>query len=315
MNKSRIEIIDYMKAIAIIFVIFDHIGIVSTNNFFYCFFIRMAVPIFMTLSGYTFCVANERKESLKELYELKKIFKNIVRFIFPALLSCIFVMIWEPNNKSLFKTFIMGGYGPGSYYPILMVQFVFVCPLLYRYVKDRKSILVTIFLCIFFEILTNVLHMNPGVYRILLYRYIIYIVGGMIIYRMKDDISIRVKFSIFICGVLYIIMIKEGYKPVIFKSWSNTAMPVAMYVVPIVYTIIRKYYFFSIKNIVGNILGTIGKASYHILFAQIIMRKLWEQIGNDSFVSVVSICLFSSLILGVMLWKIEDKFIFKKFIK
>ena len=44
----------------------------------------------------------------------------------------------EINIQSVFKAFIAGGQGPGSYYTPVLVQFVFIFPLIYFIVDKMK---------------------------------------------------------------------------------------------------------------------------------------------------------------------------------
>lgn len=305
-DSNRIEVIDYLKAVAIIFVILDHIGIVSNDNVLYCFGIRMAVPIFMTLSGYTFSIAYSKANGIKEMYSWTFIKNKLFRFIFPALLTCIMICIIEGENTNVLMRFIMGDYGPGSYYPMLMIQLVLIFPILFLALRNRKNIWMIVLLCILFEVMSFSIQMNNTVYRILVFRYVMYIVGGIIIFQ-EQRFSLKVLVSFFAIGCLYIYAVKLGYEPYIFKNWSNTAAPVALYIVPVIYLVIGKFKTLHIGNVIGKICGNIGKASYHILFAQILTRKLLMSIGNASFFYIILIRLILSIILGLIFWKIESK--------
>lgn len=306
---NRIEIIDYLKAIAIVFVILDHMGIISNDSVIYCFGIRMAVPIFMTLSGYTFSISYAKVNGIKEMYSWRFIKNKLVRFIFPALLTCIVICAIEgANNTNVFVRFIMGSYGPGAYYPALMIQLVLIFPIMSLVLRKNKNIWIIMLLCILFEVISFKTQMDNGIYRLLIFRYIMYIVGGIIIFQGKS-LSLKVLAPAFMLGCAYIYAVKLGYEPYIFKNWSNTAAPVSLYIVPVIYLVIKKFYGLHIDNFIGKIGRNIGKASYHILFAQILTRKLWISIGNDSFLNAIFIQLILSIILGLIFLKTESMLI------
>lgn len=250
--------------------------------------------------------------NLSEMYSKNNIQKRLVRFMLPALLTCMVVWVFEGKGESLFWTMIKSDYAPGSYYPVLMLQLVFIFPLLYQMLKNNRNIWIVLCICVILELISSLIQLDNKIYRLLIHRYIMYIASGIIIFQRKK-ISYKALVFMLITGCIYIFAVKEGYKPYIFRNWSNTATPVVLFVLPIMYIIIDKFSLFYIKGIVGKILEIMGSASYHILFAHIITLKIWKSIGNDSFVNVIGICVVLAVILGVIFWKIEDKFVMKWF--
>lgn len=306
MGKKRIILIDYLKAIAILFVILDHIGIAPSQSLVYCFGIRMAVPIFMVLSGYTFALSYEKQKSLKEMYSWKFLRGKLERFLVPAVVTCAFM--WCINgNKSFFKMFFWGGYGQGAYYPGLMLQMLLIFPIMLKMLECKSvNVLIIVAVNVVLEVAAWLFEINNSLYRITIFRYITYIAVGILIFKgIKFTIwSLAVSFFL---GVIYIYMIgRMGYQPYIFKNWSNTALPVVLYIFPIMYFLLNKMKDFNICGVVGKCLEVIGKASYHILFAQMFTRVMWVKFGSIEFWSVIFIRGVVSIVLGVIFWKMEN---------
>ena len=60
MEKKRIELIDYLKAICVTMVIFTHYDWSEKCTPLFTMFINMAVPVFMILSGYNFAMSGKK---------------------------------------------------------------------------------------------------------------------------------------------------------------------------------------------------------------------------------------------------------------
>lgn len=70
-TAKRVAIIDWAKAVCIIFVIMNHSGRFDRyNDIFFLLAIDTAVPVFMILSGYTFAMKNWDVDR-KKMYERK----------------------------------------------------------------------------------------------------------------------------------------------------------------------------------------------------------------------------------------------------
>lgn len=309
MNKAeRIDIIDYLKAIAILFVIFDHIGLFPIDSILYCFMVRMAVPIFMTLSGYTFAMSYTKKKSFRDMYDWSFVKGKLFRFLTPAVVACIIIWLVSGKKDNVLQMLLTGGYGPGSYYPGLMLQLLLIFPILLKVLEGKKgNLLVIIAVNILWEISAWMFQFNDTIYRILIFRYITYIALGILLYAGIRLPVWSLVFS-FCCGVLYIFAIgRWGYQPYIFRNWSNTALPVALYIFPIMYLFLNKMEHFKIDGFIGECFTTIGKASYHILFAQMFTRIIWQEYGGINFWSVIFIRVIGSVVLGVVIWECENR--------
>ena len=132
-NINNLQLINHIKALCIIFVIIDHCSLLNGADPIYLFFVRMAVPIFIFISGYNYSQSFEKRNAV--LYSFAYIKRKVLRFLIPAIITCtlyIFLIILNGNIVSfeyVLTTFFYGYYGLGAYYCNIMLQFIFVFPL------------------------------------------------------------------------------------------------------------------------------------------------------------------------------------------
>lgn len=100
MSEQRIDIIDYLKAIAIIFVIVNHANILSKTNPIFLYMIDVAVPIFLILSGYVYCFKEWNNELLTN-YRRGKLLKQIKRFTTPLVPALFAYSFYELKFKNI----------------------------------------------------------------------------------------------------------------------------------------------------------------------------------------------------------------------
>ena len=303
---QRNRFIDVAKGIAIILVIFNHYEWTKTsvfNTHLYHFVINMAVPVFMLCTGYVTAVSFEAKNiTLKDAYTKKSLLPKLSRYVMPFVwyyaLETILTLVFVNNgylqyiynldfayNAGYSKTptfigtivfFFAGGRGQhGTYYFPVIIQVAFMIPLIYKVVKKHKyGIYVCFLVNLALEILKNfigILIVNPkiphGAYRLLAFRYIFVIALGCYMYIYREKIGKWYKWAaLSAVGAGYIYLINyTSYERVIFTYWAGTSMLAVLFVAPLFLLCINK-----LKNTKCAFLENIGKASYHILFAQIL---------------------------------------------
>ena len=94
------------------------------------FWIDMAVPVFMILSGFVFAKSFQKSaiHTFRQGYQIHTVIKRIIRFTVPYVVIIFIEQIWliafqnqSFSIRAVAKSFIPGGYGPGSYYyPVLI---------------------------------------------------------------------------------------------------------------------------------------------------------------------------------------------------
>jgi len=296
-QQKRIVVFDYLKAFAIILVVANHYGHTSwsyliKNTLVYPAIIQMAVPIFMIVTGCTFSMSYNKKYSkITEMYKPKELIVRVLRFWIPFFFAFVFEVVMSAillnmsfTPLSLVKAFLVGGPGlNGSYYIPVLVQLVFVFPLIFTAIKkhNNKGLLLCMTVNLIYEVLCSQLKINSGLYRILMPRYITYVALGCWLYFNSYRINKKFSVAAFTLGFAYVIIRYYGLfgytEPIIFKLWTATSMVIALYIFPVVSILISKLKNYSPTDSKTNkIILTIGNASFHIFLVQMIYYNLFN---------------------------------------
>lgn len=286
--QKQNNFINVLKGIGAILVITTHFSWTDAERtmFLFPFFIEMAVPLFMIISGYVYGLSYRRNNitSLRAAYAPFTIVKRIVQYTFPFILVYSLELVYmlvigqititSENWLHWVSVFFQGGIGPGSYYFPIMIQFIFVYPILYFIIKkaNGKGLLICFFINAAYEILQRACGMDAELYRLLLFRYIFVISAGC--YLASEGAKIQLKTGILLClaGIAYIVAITYcGYTPRILIHWKGTSFVACLYLIPIFYLLITK-----IRNCTFKPLEIVGKASYNIFLTQMV----WYALGS-----------------------------------
>lgn len=324
-SSKRQPILDYIKCICIIFVIINHSDVISTSDPLYLFFIRMAVPVFILISGYTFALSNNAK-TISKMYTPTDIGRKFFRYTIPAVITySIYILLLiisgrSPSIQSCVTIFFLGLYGLGAYYYGILIQFIFICPIIYIIVKkwDVLGVTLVAFINFFYELFFKVNCDNTSIYRILIFKYLFFISLGIYLYIHRNDKINPYHLVQMICiGIVYLILPTHfGYSYQIFCNWSDTSMIVGFYTFPVLYFIITNTQNSIIPGILGKLLSNVGKASYHIMFTQMLfftVRNTFYKFFNISQLGVITEVIFAvmcSVILGIIFYKLDNR-IFK----
>ena len=279
-EKKRNGSVDFLKGLSMLFIIILHFGWQNEEprRFLFVYWAEMAVPIFMILSGYVFSLSFQRKkiERMAQAYECRFIAEKLVRFIVPFAVAYfveVFYRYFYNGDRNLgffewVKMFLMGGIGPGSYYVPILIQFIFIFPLIYFLIKktDYIGLAVAFALCFLYEVLQKVFGMNPEVYRLIIIRYLFAISAGCYMTVGKNRLKPVWACVSMLLGGLWITLINYlGYSPkVVMPVWAGTGFIAVLWVIPAVYYLIN-------KGIRFKTLEFIGRASYNIFLIQLVV--------------------------------------------
>ena len=287
-KQKHIDLIDLLKGFAILSVIWLHSSFSAevSKAVLAPFLFNLAVPIFMIVSGFTYSFSlskyDDSKSVLKSYYSFNNLYKKLIRILPCYFIIFIIEIITEPMEftgmKSItdfFYYLFTGGYVfPGSYYIPVLIQLILIFPLLkllYNKLKSAAFIPVAVFQLIY-EILIYYTNFPKQFSRLLIVRYLVPILGGIFIFgKYKNKKQIKNKWIYVISAILgagYIIAI--GYfdftPKILFTDWATTAMPTALYLVPVIMLVLFKFGEKEVKPI----FTILGKASYHIFLMQIL---------------------------------------------
>lgn len=320
--SKRIEFLDYLKAICVIMVIVTHYDWADKTSPFFTMLINMAVPVFMIVSGYNFAMSNCKKAEgkLRKMYGWSMIKPKLIRFLVPFFSICLIEMVllaWEDREINPLRIFLLGAYGPGSYYVPVMLQLLVIFPIIYVLVDRNAKLGITLAAIanLLFEIAVKVFEIDKYYYRLSVGRYILLIAFGCYLYLHPEH---RVKryqmWTMFLAGLAYIVAVFGFEKElVLFGYWKTTAMPVAFYIFPIVILLFRKFYHSTIPGVLGRLLTWIGKASYHIFLVQMVYYhfELGGAIMSAAWYIAVPFNILISVPVGLAFYELDNQFICK----
>lgn len=311
--------LDAMKGISIILILITHFSWSDDQRrlLLFPFWIEMAVPIFMMITGFVYTMSFDkgRCQKLQDGYSLKIISKRIFRYLIPYLMIFIIELfiyyLFFENHSILFliMTFITGGFGPGAYYIPVLLQIVFLMPLVYFVIRSNP--LIGIINCFIFnmlyEIVKTLIGMPNNIYRLCAFRYIFVLAFGSFLYFYKENIKM---FSmIIIGGIGGGFLVYTGYigsAPSFLRNWTGTCCIACLFLCPFMYQVLN--YGNNLKN---NMICYIGKASYNIylfqmLYYWICFSVICNHINNRLLQLLISILI--CLTVGCLFYKIENPF-------
>ena len=236
-NTKRNPSVDCLKGISILFIMLTHFSWSDNipHKLLFQYWVDMAVPIFMILSGYVYALSYKRKsiEKLSQAYNIPYILEKMIRYIFPYLIAFVVEFIYRYYfKKHTFVTlsewismFLHGGVGPGAYYVPIMIQLVFLFPLIFFMIRklDYIGLISSFILCFLFEIIQHIMHMDPEVYRFLIFRYLFAIVAGCYLAIGRHQLSILIASVSSCVGAFWIFLLTiYGYNPmVVMPAWGG----------------------------------------------------------------------------------------------
>lgn len=284
--KERDLKFDFIKMICIFMVIITHVSFSDNQKscFVFPYFIYMAVPVFMIISGYMNAKSWDKKniQNIKTWFSKKIFLSKVITILIPFTVIFIiefFLIYFIQNIKfsplHIAYYFITGGLGPGSYYfPVLIQMFIFF-PFVFKvYLWDNlKGGIIIISVQLIFEIGIQFLGISESIYRLLFFRYLIYILLGIILYQNRQKISKYIEvILLFIGAILVYIYNYADYNPVVFKFWTNTSMPVALWAFGLITVSLRIMQ--SSYGFLNFVINQIGQSTYHIFLFQMIYYAL-----------------------------------------
>lgn len=220
-KSERNNSIDVIKGVAILFIIITHYlwSDVERLTLLFPYWIDMAVTIFMVISGYLYAKSYESKkiDTFEKAYEVKGILEKILRFTIPFMMAFVIEVIftevvYSGGGYNWGLVFLQGGLGAGSYYYPIMIQFIFLFPIIYFIVRRYlfKGLLICLGMNAVYELLHWAYGMPEECYRLVAFRYIFVIAFGVFLnykdYCTDKEKEIYKKFLLvfFIVGALFI---------------------------------------------------------------------------------------------------------------
>ena len=287
--------IDFVKGICILLVVWTHcFGDKIINWTFFDLWGYPAVPIFLLIQ--IFHAYKKGLDCVKKV-SVKKLWDRIIKpfAILMATILAIKLAFSSESSINILKTAVkQGGFGPGSYYPYIYVQFAVILPLLAMFIKkiENKVVLAVIFIgiSILFETVCSVVDIPVWIYRLLCFRYIFLVFFGVLLIENKLKINTLTVVLSLISAVAILYVRFQGHQfnslpdnfknilvpifnvdlqPYFFHAWPQAHWVDYFWDCYLYLFVLLVFYKFVVKNeIISNFVQQIGKYSYEIFLFQ-----------------------------------------------
>lgn len=254
-NFERIDVLDILKGIAVIMVVITHCAWTDQQRkqYVFPFWIDMAVPIFMVITGYLYSKSFYARKKIWDRQWMKKVcVKYTVPFFIIFVGECICYIFFKYigisaaqsfSLKNALLTFIRyGGYGPGSYYYICLLQIIMFFPAIYWVINRMKlkGLILCFVVNFIYEILKTIIDMPKDLYRMVALRYVFALAAGtyiFFIYQKGKQLSLM--FYMINAGIGFVFLLYANqyignWTPQILNQWTNTSQVASMTILPIV---------------------------------------------------------------------------------
>lgn len=316
--------LDLIKGLCILFILIDHFtGWTSATRLsaLFPYWITMAVPLLMVVLGYLYAMSYQRHgiNTLRKAYSFRQLRDRFIRYTIPFIMAYSIELIISSIDNGFFtilpvwlRDFFTGGWGAGSYYYPILLQFMIVFPIIFFIVQryDLIGLGICLAINIAYEILQWLFHMPPSVYRLLLFRYTLLIAFGCYIMIGRRKFKRTEQLISLLVGAFFIWQFSyTSYHPVVLCNWTTTSFPTAFFVLPIALWLIQ----LSLpKNVLSSLVARLGSASYNIFLTQMVyFNYAAPRIMKYFILPNILLCLLNVIIccfMGYLFYYFENKF-------
>lgn len=319
MASKRSNLLDIIKGLMIVFIIITHFGFSYPDDyrkFGFFYWIDMAVPVFMIITGYLAAQTMEGYDTISQAYFPSTIITKALRFIVPWL-PCVLVEIYLHTGtincglKEIIKIYTLGGLGPGSYYTPIMMQMILIGPVIYYIIKrlDINGFIFCFIVTGCWEALSYCIRVDNIVYSLLAIRYISQFAFGSFIAIGKRKLNCVELAIMFIVGLVWQTLLNYVplQPPFMNNAWARVNLYSTLFVLPVMYIVIKKY---SDKNINIPILCEFGKASFNIYLVQMVFYgsgqvQIVYKLASNKVMQLI-ICVVLCTLFGYIYYRIEN---------
>lgn len=281
-NKSGYDpFIDFLKAYAIIMVVFTHCIPTSVHNHLLgCLWIDVQVPLFLLIQVFH----AYKKERAPEVNMKKMATRIVLPFAFIQIVIFVILALFSKEDiyKLLNTCVLGGGYGPGSYYFWVYIQYAFLLRWAYPFLERhnvKTLAIVFIIISILIDMICSIIHMPEQLYRLLALRYVFLILLGYL--WVKQGIVLnKLTIALAVCSILATLFFSYtnfDLEPLFFTTGWKTHRWLCYYFIATLFIVVLKriYNKVSKHRIFDNIIREIGKCSYDIYLFQMAVFTLF----------------------------------------
>lgn len=272
---KRLDQYDFLKGVAIVFVLLLHSLSREVLWFMHSnYSIGQAVPLFILCTFVlSFNSLFARKRYIKYWFSKNRVHTLFGKIIKPFLIVqflLIMLLLLSGNSDKLINLIKNAGFGPGSYYPWIYLQFWLLIPFLYGLFKNVGILWAGGIVLIISQMLQyacSVLEISEEIYRLLCFRYVFLSVLAYLV--LKYSIKPIWNILFFLIGVGYYVFLDMGVKftPWLYNSWMSQQLPAYFYTIVVFSLLIAAYNRFS-ENRFIRIFVFLGRYSWEIFLLQ-----------------------------------------------
>lgn len=279
-GKNNVDVLDYLKGIAILSVIFMHS---VDRDYLYSIYqelwVGQAVPIFLTITFFlAFRKLSKSSNPIRTWFSKEHVKKTCQR-IFPPFLAVtilqICILLLCGRNDLIMNMLYGGGYGPGKYYIWVYIQLWIIAPFLYVILNRNNrwlGVLFVLLICVILNVICSILDVESYGYIFwadLCVRYVFLSAIAFILLH-KEDFN---KFWLLIFAVFSVVYLEKfrfiDFEPWVYapRSWSTQNYPAFFYTLLVIVVLMRIHEWICSKcNL--KFIYWLGKNSWEIFLFQ-----------------------------------------------
>lgn len=287
MKTTRLASLDSLKALSILFVILNHsLTGKEINQIGGAFWIYMAVPIFLIISGFNMYRSIEKRKMNKypDYFNKDYLLPKLRQILIPWLLAIAIIAPYQSFNNhwtliEIVERYLLRFGFTGGYYIAILLQFYVLFPFLYKsFQKNRLFTTIALVLVqLSFDYLVN---MGPlagvatidRIYRIAILRYLVFISAGMWLASETEQI-LRQSWRFYVLALLSILfMVINSYTAMplpLFAQWTRTSLPTVFYAFALVLLFMKNETY-----VTNRFLSDLGQRTYSIYIAQMLYFEI-----------------------------------------
>lgn len=321
MKKDREVVFDAIKAIAILMVIVFHATMNYSLKIFSILWLEQAVPLFLCITAYLTFRKFDTQTGTASL--ARRSIWQIFKYIFiPFLIFESAIVIYSVSIGTFsFRAFVLGaGFGPGSYYPWLYLQFWLLLPYGYKIiVKTKANILLATIIAIIPEVAFSILHslgVSQGVldpiWRVFVGRYlfVMYIAYSL----LKKELTLKRCFVPVVLGLAFIIIsryelidLSSFFYSTVSFAWKGVHWPMYFYS-GMLFMLLYRYLSKKDKAKI-TVLKWIGRNSWIVFLSQMAFFYVFPSVflKTGSIFSDVGVYILSAVALSLLITFVYTK--------
>lgn len=303
----RINEFDFIKGVAILFVIAHHfLGVYQAEKESYlCFHVGQAVALFLLVS----LVIRYKKYENNTSFSFSSFKKELKVIFVPYVLAQIFlilvILLTHIPNPGLKEYIALLGIGWGAYYPFVFFQMMLLAPFIFKLLRTNflKTCVILLIIHIGIDVICSFLNVPEFVYRAICARYLFLFAIAYILYDNECFVKYKSLLIFFaLLGLIWLFYNTQlEYDFGLYHSLSFLGAKFPRdFVTLFVFMFLWKLYKISPYPF-SNILVKCGRNSWHIFIVQMIFFPTFSGIIKN--IPLNACVAFVGVLIAAIIWK------------